>query len=255
MLIETKAIVLHRSAYNERYQIVHLYTEMYGRLGVLLSNSRSRTASRIARNLTPLAEVEFIGVLARGKQLAQLRELRLFRPNSTLQSHPSKCSQSLFLSELLYRILREELGDSALYHFISQSLLFFHHAERGLANFYLCFTYQLLRFLAIEPTIDKTEAMYGAWFDLGEAQFTEQPSATGVAIPPTYAKALYLFSRMNYENMHRYQYNRQQRGIIIDYLLHYYRCHLPSFGAIKSLEILRQTASVSPTTLSTTPTP
>lgn len=243
MLIQTRGIVLHRSAYNDRYHILHLYTEEYGRLGLLLSQGRSRKSGQISRALLPLSEVEFIAELKHGKQLANIKELRLYLPNSSLHTHPTKSSQSIFLSELLYRLLPEEaMPDAELYGFISQSFAFFDKASRGLANFYLCFCYHLLKYLAIEPSISRLALHPSSWFDLGEAQFTSSPAISSHAIPPHWGWYLYLFSRINYDNMHAYRYNREQRAIIIDFLLLYYRLHLPTFGHIKSLDVLRQTA-------------
>lgn len=243
MLIQTRGIVLHRSAYTDRYNIVHLYTEEYGRLGLLLSNGHTRRSGQISRALLPLSEVEFIGDMKRGRQLATIKELRLYCPNTNLHLHPAKSSQSIFLSEVLYRILSEEaMPDADLYSFLSQSFAFLDRATEGIANFYLCFCYHLLRYLAIEPSITLEALQPTLWFDLGEAQFTATPSLSNQAIPPHWCQYLYTFSRINYNNMHAYRYNREQRAIIIDFLLLYYRLHLPSFGAIKSLEVLRQTA-------------
>lgn len=239
MQIKTKAIVLHRRAYTDRYQIVDLYTESYGRLGVLIPTGRSKRHQCGSLLLSPLAELEFVGELKRGKQLATPTELRLYRPNYGIQQSPIKCSQGLFISELLYRILSEGIADASLYHFVAESLHLLHHLERGVANFYLCFVYRLLYHLAIEPTIEPSPSAVGRWFDLGEARFTHCPHISTPTIPPHHERALYCFSRISYANMHRYRYNREERAVIIDYLLTYYRLHLPSFGEIKSLAVLR----------------
>lgn len=245
MQIQSKAIVLHRTAYNDKYQIAHLYTEEYGRLGVLLPLGRSKRAQRDAIICSPLAEIEFVGELKQGKQLARLIELRLYRPNYAIQQTPIKCSQGIFISELLYRVLSQDIADYALYHFIAESLQVLHHIERGVANFYLCFTYRLLFYLAIEPTIDPASSSLYQWFDLGEAQFTNSPNLSSQMIPPHLCAGLCQFSRMTYANMHIFAYNREDRAVIIDYLLLYYRLHLPQFGTIKSLEVLRSSAKCS----------
>lgn len=243
MQIESRAIVLHRTAYNDRYNIVHLYTEMYGRLGVLVPITKSRRGSRSIIPLATLSEIEFVGELKRGKQLATLQEVKLYRSNHNLQMQPSKCSQSMFIGELLYRTLSYDMPDQDLYTYISESMQVLDKLDRGIANFYLCFTYHLLYHLAIEPMIERSVGGEKLWFDLREAQFTSKPRFNSEAIPPMWCQALRCFSRITYENMHRYQYNREQRATIIDYLLLYYRLHLPSFTHIKSLDILRNTSA------------
>ena len=57
---------------------------------------------------------------------------------------------------------------------------------------------------------------------------------------PEETQHLPLFLRMSYDTMHGFAYSRQQRGVILDYLLDYYRLHLHSFPQLKCLPILRQ---------------
>lgn len=242
MLVETRAIVLHRSAYNDRYQIVHLYTETHGRLGVLQPLRRSRRSGSNSLAMPILSEIELVGELPVGRQLLKLREFRLYRPNQQIQIQPSKCMQGMFISELLYRVLSAELPDASMYHYLAESLHILDTIERGVANFYLCFTYHLLYHLAIEPTIESRLAVPGAWFDLREAQFIPNPRLIGEAIPPGLIPALLAFSRIHYGNMHRYRYSRQERALIVDYMLAYYRMHLPPFPELRSLEVLRSTS-------------
>lgn len=246
MLIKTRAIVLHRTAYTDRHNIVHLYTELYGRLGVLAPISRQRGSNRSTIPLATLSEIELIGELKKGKQLISPKEVKLYHSNHNLQVQSSKCSQAIFISELLYRTLAHDMPDHRLYAYLSESMQILDKIERGIANFYLCFTYHLLHYLAIEPTIEPHLCLGNLWFDLSEAQFTSSPKLSSESIPPNWSRALLCFSRIKYSNMHRYQYNREQRATIIDYLLTYYRLHLPSFTHIKSLDILRKTSSRKP---------
>lgn len=239
MLLESRAIVLHRKAYNDRYHIVHLYTERYGRLGVLQSASH-RGRSRSGRSSLPiLAEIDLVAELKQGKQLATIKEVKTLKPRASLQMNPIKCSQGIFISELLYRILQEEVADEQLYHYINESLEVLEYAQRGVANFYLCFTYHLLYHLAIEPQIERRRGLQGLWFDLKECHYTSSPGLQTEAIPPQYIEAMLLFSRITYGNMHHFAYNREVRRLIIDYLLLYCRLHLPPFPSLKSLDILR----------------
>ena len=44
---------------------------------------------------------------------------------------------------------------------------------------------------------------------------------------------------MNYDNMHLYPLSHNQRRRILEIINTYYSLHLPSFGELKSLEVLR----------------
>jgi DNA repair protein RecO (recombination protein O) len=45
---------------------------------------------------------------------------------------------------------------------------------------------------------------------------------------------------MHYGNMHLFRLSRQQRNVIVEYLLEYYRLHIYDFPPLKSLEVLRE---------------
>ena len=49
---------------------------------------------------------------------------------------------------------------------------------------------------------------------------------------------LYRLSRINYENMHLYRFNRQQRMRLLELMLDYYRLHSSAIGELRSPAIL-----------------
>lgn len=245
MLVQTKAIVLHCSQYNARYTIANVYSRDYGRLGILVPYKR-RVRAGHHLFLSSLTEVELTIELKPRRNLAYLRESHLISPRHTMQSMSIKCSQVMFLGELMYRILTHTEPDDELYCFLSDSLNAFEKLERGIANFYLYFTYRLLHYLSVAPEITPIRRV-GYWFDLVDGCYVQQPPIGHQCLPPNEAEHLVLLSRMTLDNLVAYRYNRVQRGIILDRLLLFYRLHLPPFGPLRSLEILRSASSVSHT--------
>lgn len=235
----TRAIVLHRTPYNDRYSIVHLYTLELGRIGVLVSSSsRSRTARHLLS--CPLSEVELTLNLRPRSDLAQLGEVRLTHAQHSLQLDPIRSQQALLISELLYRLLQVREADEALYSFLSHSALLLSHVEAGLSNFTICFCLHLLRYLAISPDLDQlAEQGHSGWFDMRQVAYVHVPDRSTDTLTLEESRALRLLCRMHYGNMHLYRYTGAQRRQILDRLLQYYRLHLPPFPALKSLAILR----------------
>lgn len=240
-LLKTPAVVLHRTPYNDRHSIVHLYTREYGRLGLLVPATTKRSKQHLL--LTPLSEVEITAELMPRRSLASLREVRMLAHHHRMQQESVRRSQGIFIAELLYRVLTHSEADADLYDFVSESLTVLEYVERGVANFYLCFTYQLLRPLAIAPTLERGGyAGRVQWFDLAEARLVDLPTSIRRALAPEEVKHLLVFDRMHYGNLGAFRYSREQRGYIIDRLLEYYRLHLPPFPEIRCLEVLRSTA-------------
>ena len=45
--------------------------------------------------------------------------------------------------------------------------------------------------------------------------------------------------RMNYETMHLFRMNHDERNRIVDVLMTYYRLHVPNFPELRSLDVVR----------------
>lgn len=240
MNVRTEAIVLHTTQYNSRYSIAHIYTKDYGRLGVLLPYKRKlRSGHHLF--FSPLAELELVLELKPRRDLSYLRDAKLIAPRHSMQSVPAKCSQVLFLSELLYRVLTHSEADTPLYDFLSASLLSFEGLTRGIANFYLYLTYHLLSHLAVAPDLSQSRATWGEYFDLVEACFVSAPVFGQPCLSQAETAHLRLFARIRLDNLAAFRYNRNDRALILDRLIQFYRLHLPPFPPLRSLEILRST--------------
>jgi DNA repair protein RecO (recombination protein O) len=46
--------------------------------------------------------------------------------------------------------------------------------------------------------------------------------------------------RLNFETMHLFAMNRTERGRCLEVILLYYRLHVPEFGELKSVEVLKE---------------
>lgn len=237
--IHTKAIVLALTPYNDRYGIAHLYSEQYGRLGVLLPKKKGKYHICFR----PLCEIELFGHLRPRRSLVELKEARILTPFHRIQLEGVKHSQGIFLSELLYRLLMHAEPEPELYAFVYHSLEILEELSRGTANFYLCFTYRLLLYLGIAPDLS-WEPTQGQWYDLLEVCYTQTPRDIKQAIAPSEVGHLPIFARMTYANLYAYRYSRFERARIIDYLITYCHIHLPPFPRLQSLDMLRKMSSL-----------
>ena len=193
----TAALVLHRTRYNDRYSIVHLYSREVGYIGTLVPESSSRK-NAIREHLRPLAEVELTLSLRAQRDLARVQEVHSLHPRHSVHMDAAKGAQAIFLSEFLYRVLAAtQTADSELYDYIASS-----------------------------------------YFSLQEQCYL--PYRTAYCLTPEETLHLPLFLRMTYATMAHFAYSRTQRGVILDYLLDYYRLHFHSFPPLKCLPILRQ---------------
>lgn len=241
IFIQSRAIVLHQIAYNERYTILCTYSLEVGRLDMLVPRRKNRSVQVATHGLLPLTELELTVETNPKRNLGYLREYKIIAPNHRLQTESSKRSQVIFLSELLYRLLTQPIAEPKLYKYLSNAFQLLELLNEGVANFYLCFVYHLLHYLAIAPTFEReTSPTQGLWYDLQETMFTSTPRDPRYAIHPTDVPYMSTFVRMTFANMHLYRYSRGQRGAIIDHLITFCRLHLPPFPRLRALDVLRE---------------
>ena len=186
----------------------------------------------------PLSLVEFEAEVRLKSTLHTIKEAKLWYPFQTIPYDPYKSGIALFLAEFLFRALREETDNEALYAYLVHSIQWLDSCERSFANFHLVFLMRLSRFLGLYPYVETYQE--GDYFDMLNACFTPQQPLTGVYVLPQEAVHIHNLMRMRYETMHLFAMNRLERNRCLDVIIAYYRLHLPDFQELKSLPVLKE---------------
>lgn len=239
MLQKMQGVVLRTLKYKDTSMIVDIYTESMGRTSFLVAVSRSRKAPLRSVLFQPLALVEFEADIRPNRTLYKVKEVRPLHTFTSLPYHPMKSAVALFLSEFLYRAVREEGENRPLFAYLQHSVRWLDACERGYANFHLVFLIRLSRFLGLYPNLENYR--HGDYFDLLNACFTPlKPLHHAYYLMPEEAARLLPLVRMNFDTMHLFRMNRMERNRCLTVLNDYYRLHLPGFPELKSLEVLRE---------------
>ena len=240
MLQKTQGIVLHTVRYKDTAMMATVYTEATGRASFVVPVSRGRRSSVRSVLFQPPALVELEADVRPNASASRVKEARAVHPYLTLPYDPSKAAIALFLSEFLYRALREEAENRPLFAYLRSSLLWLDECRAGFANFHLVFLMRLSRFLGLYPNLEGYAE--GDWFDLRAACFTSQrPMVHNDCIAPAEASRVARLMRMDYATMHLFRLSRDERARCLDVILTYYRLHLPDFPELRSVEVLRET--------------
>jgi len=234
---KTNAIVLSTIKYNDRTNIVRIYTEQFGIVACAVPIGRTPAARERAAMLMPLSLVECVVRYRVGSDVAMLRELRRTESLYDIYADPAKNAIALFVSELLTRVIRQPERDEPLFRYIHDAVNLLEQLREGVANFHICFLYRLGAFLGISPNIDSFRPDY--FFDMDGGVFT--PYAVGANfLPPDDARVIYLLSRMTFQNMAHFRFTREQRNRVLDTIIAYYRLHHTAIGKLRSPEVLKQ---------------
>ena len=237
MLHKTKGIVLHCLPYNDKYVIVTMYTEDFGRMAYMTANTRSKKTNISRSLLQPLAVMDLEVNHQNNRDIQRIKEAKSGLITTQLRYHPIKNVVTLFLSEVLYRVIQEKEANHGLFDFLCRSIKWFEIADAGIANFHLTFLLQLAAFLGIRPNHKTYKA--DTYFDLRNGIFSasipQHENYLGIPESLVFERLL----RMTYENMSLYSFTRQERVTIVRQIITYYQLHLAAFPEIKSLAVMQ----------------
>ncbi len=236
---KARAIVLHTLKYGDNALVAYLLTDTLGRQNYLVPGVRSsRGRGNKAAHYQPLGLLEIEGYEVPGGQMHRIREVRNPLILTDLRSSPSKNAIALFISEVLYRLIKQVEPDSPLFEFVwaSVAALDALSDEPGVANFHLWFLVRLSSFLGFYPGNEYREGM---WFDIREGVFTTHPGDVHLAIEPAGAAILGRLMELPVERLAELPLAGVQRNEFLTSLLAYLGYHL-DIHSVQSLAVLRE---------------
>jgi DNA repair protein RecO (recombination protein O) len=238
MLLKVKALVLHCQSYSDTNDIVHLYTEDFGRISYLAGKSRSRKTSIRNAYFQPLSLIEIEADHHANRGLQRIKEVRTLYPLNGIVTDPVKNAIALFLAEVLYRSLRESEKNLVLFDYLLRSIQLLDLCQEGLGNFHLVFLIKLTRYLGFYPNVDG--ATTGWYFDLQGGCFVPSRPFHNAWLNPEQSQGFVQLMRINFENLAAFKFNHHERIELLRQILNYYRMHLTEFPSIKSLDVLQE---------------
>lgn len=235
---KTRCIVLKTVKYGDNRLIIDFLTREEGRLSAswkIPSSSKARVRRQLFQ---PLMILDVDTERSPRQPMAQIRDARLSIIYNSLPFDGMKLSLTFFIAEFLSFATRDMHCDHILFDFVEHSLLWLDASDRGIYNFHLMFMMRMSRFLGFFPDIESYRDGY--FFDLREGRFTAHAPLHSDFLQPLDAARMLTLMRMSPENLHLFRMSRTERNRIIDLCLHFYRLHIPAFGTMKSLDVLRE---------------
>lgn len=173
-----------------------------------------------------------------GREIHRLKDVRIANPFSSIPFDIRKSSEVMFLAEVLYKCLKEEEPNKELFDFIFNSLSYFDLTDQGISNFHIWFLFKLTRFLGIYPSGDN--ALICNFFDLQKAQFVSHEPLHGQFADKHLTSIFARLFTIDQTSLNTLNYNHNDRRLLLDMLLEYYRVHFDNLGEIRSLSVLKE---------------
>ena len=212
MTRNTELIVLHTTKFGENSVVVHTLSKEYGRRSFLVRGAGKRLMSLFL----PLNILEADVQESTKSTLFTARNLMSRHPLLGIRSNVFKNSMTMFMSEVLYRVIKEGAAEQGLYEWCERNILLLDAVQHDFSNFHLRFLLELTVALGFSPESRDLQPFVGDHYPTVE-RFMQTSFAESMLIP----------------------LNGTVRNEIAEEILRYIEFHTESSVNINSLKVLR----------------
>ncbi|MGX8712993.1 MAG: DNA repair protein RecO [bacterium] len=231
MILSTPGLVLHTTPYSESSVVAKVFTRQLGMRSYIIKGVRG-PCGRVKQNLLqPLSSLDMVVYNNPKADLNYVKELSPRHPDRF--SEPVDNALRFFMTEVLYKALREEEPLPALFDYVDATF----NSNKSPRDLPITFLLTVARHLGIEPLNNYSSRE--PFFDLQEGRFVSSPTET--TLLPNLSALLYqylLFFHSLSLPVTPCHSPLEERTALINALLNYYQLHLSGFSHFHSHEIL-----------------
>src|SRR5829696_1254061 len=245
MVHKTKGVVLRSVKYGETSLVVTCFTELFGLQSYLVNGVRtvSKKGSAKANLFQPSAILELVAYHNEFKNLQRLKEFKWEYLYQHIFSDVRKNAVALFMVELLTKCLKHPKSNAELFYFVEDA---FHHLDEAndtvTANFPLFYALHLAVFFGFRVSDEYSATKH--YMDLQEGSFTEvQPKHPHYLQDREAAAVSHILKIMQPAELEQLTLNQDTRRRITHAIEEYYTLHIPDFGSMRTLPVLREVMS------------
>ncbi len=237
MLHKTRGIVLKNTNYSENSVIVQIFTEKFGIQSYLI-NGVKKPKAKIKNNiLQPLHLLEMVVYHKQASNLQRVAEAGQLPLLQTIPYDITKSSIALFLNEVVYKCIRHQGPDEALFEFIFRSIELLDSLQKNLNIFHLHFLLRLTQYLGFYPELINRNYPF---FDLKEGCFVNSIPAHRLFLQTPDTSYFLELLTSNYTEALKTPLQGFEKKYLLERILEYYQLHVDGFGEIRSHRILEE---------------
>lgn len=240
MLVATQGLVLHTTPYSESSVVAKVFTRQMGVRSYIVKGVRGRSA-RVKQNLLqPLTSLDMVVYDNHHNELNHIKELSPRHPQQP--SEPIANALRFFMTEVLYKTLREEEPMQELWDYVESAecglemknedlISSFHTPQSSLP---IVFMLKVAHYMGIAP-MDNHSAQT-PYFCLEEGRFVGTQNDTSLSASLSTTLHNYLQSyNSDVDTPHA---TLRERTDLVNALIAYFQMHLSGFRNFTSHEIL-----------------
>ena len=157
MTKNTELIVLHTTKFGENSLVVHTLSKVYGRRSFLVRGAGKRLMSLFL----PLNILEADVTESSKSTLFTARNLVARHPLSGIRSNMFKNSMTMFMSEVIFRVVKDGANEPGLYEWCEKNILLLDAMQTDFSNFHIRFLLELAVALGFSPESSDLQPFVG----------------------------------------------------------------------------------------------
>lgn len=237
MLHKTRGIVLKTTAYAESSVVVHIFTEKFG-IQSYLVNGVKKPKTKIRLNmLQPLHLLDMVVYHKDGTGLQRVSEARQLPLFQRIPYDVIKSSVVLFLNEVVYKSVKQQGPDIAMFEFLYNAIIWLDSADETPVNFHIYFLLKFTRYLGFYPALPKPVDKF---FDLKDGVFTAYAPGHAFVLHEPHTSQWAHILGCSLTDLFTIKISNNDRRVLIQKVVDFYRLHIDNIGDIKSNEILEE---------------
>ena len=178
MTTNTELIVLHTTKFGENSLVVHTLSRDYGRRSFFVRGAGKKQMSLFL----PLNILEADIQESSKTNLFTARNLSAKCPLTGIRGNVYKNAMTMFMSEVLFRVLKEGVNEHGLYEWCEKSVLLLDAIGTDFSNFHIRFLLELAVELGFSPEAKDLEPFVGEHYPIVE-RFMSCSFAESMLIP------------------------------------------------------------------------
>ena len=214
MVKVTELIVLHTTKVGENSLVVHTLSKEYGRRGFLVRCAGKKSVMTLFQ---PLSILEADIQESSRSSLYTARNLSLKHHLAGIRGNMFKNSMTMFLSEVLYRTIKDGANEEGPYEWCERNILLLDAIRSDFSNFHIRFLLEFAIALGFSPEARDLTPFTGQHYPVVE-RFMKEDFAQSMLIP----------------------LSGSVRNEIAEDILRYIEFHTESSLNINSLKVLRE---------------
>lgn len=237
----TKGIVLRTVKYGETSLIVLVLTELFGIQSYMVNGVRMAKKGNAGANcFLPGALLDLVVYHQESKNIQRIREYKWHRLYQRLFTDVHRHAVSQFMVELMTKCLKQPESNPDLFHFCEDALLHLDSStDTEMANFSLYFSLNFATFFGFR--IDDRYSSQYTILDLQEGCFIQDKPGHPYFMEGEQARVCAELLRvMQPSELESIRLNRDFRRELLRQLEFFYALHVPDFGKMRTLEVLRE---------------